>query len=305
MKLKFILVFLLLTGLLSNCSSNSNDSTDDFTEQIDDTKDEETNNGDETEEEEEEEENNEETASFPVCEGVVQTKPEFVDKDNDTNSEKCDVFLEKNGLLIMEAENTKSDFGKWVFSDQAITVKDENAPDIHTTVQLKDHRGTGYLRFAGKWGDASESSPLVYKFKIKNKGTYRLLIRNLKGLNEEGDKHNDCFIKMEGNFEVGVVDACVKDQTIEPPKVDILKHDTKFFGASNEKWKPAGQLDAHGVSFKPWAVYNFKAGEIYTLTIKGRSSKYYIDRILLVDIHKYKWGEFASYVNNAVQNTCE
>lgn len=247
----------------------------------------------------------------PVCEGIKQTAPALVDKSVEpvaNEADKCDVFLEENGLLIMEAENTKSDYGKWVFSDVELTVKDKDAPDIHTTVTLKDHRGTGYLRFTGKWGNDEEKSPLSYMFKIKNAGTYRLFIRNLKGLHEESDKNNDCFVRMEGDFDLAEVDDCVNTKNLgflPESKKDVLKEDTKFFGASNEKWNPSGKLDAHGVGFKPWAVYNFKAGETYTLVVSGRSSKYYIDRILLVDVNKYTFGEFSNYVNNAVQNACE
>lgn len=297
-KIFSLMLVLLLAFNCSNDSENEVVSKEEEKEEVIDPKEEET-------------PNEETNTPPPVCEGIKQTAPALVDKSIESvanEADKCSVFLEENGLIIMEAENTKSDYGKWVFSNAELTVKDKDASDIHTTVKLKDHRGTGYLRFAGAWGKEEDKSPLSYTFKIKNEGSYRLFIRNLKGLNEESDKHNDCFIRMEGDFEVGEVDDCVNTKNLDflqSSKLDILKHDSKFFGASNEKWSPTGKLDAHGVSFKPWAIYNFKAGETYTLVISGRSSKYYIDRILLVDIHKYTFGEFSNYVNNAVQNACE
>jgi hypothetical protein len=83
----------------------------------------------------------------------------------------------------------------------------------------------------------------------------------------------------------------------------MLSDFKKFFGASNQKWTTTGKLDNH--STKPWAIYTLKAGQTYTLTISGRSNNYMIDRIMLVDLHKYNYNQFNNYLNNAVQNSCE
>ena len=221
---------------------------------------------------------------IPICDGAIQLVPELINENIAATDKKCDVFLEKNGLLIFEAENTKSDFGNWIYE-----------------TSIPGYRGTGYLRYSGPF---TGSSPLVYKFKIENEGIYRFMIRSSKPTGVEQDANNDCFIKMEGDFVAGNMHSCLANADRNSTKTNPLKTDTKFFGTGGEgEFKnAAGQLDLN--SEKPWATYNFKAGEIYTLTITGRSSKYSIDRILIVDLNKYDYSKYNAYAKNAVQNDC-
>ncbi|NIJ45522.1 hypothetical protein FHR24_001990 [Wenyingzhuangia heitensis] len=228
----------------------------------------------------------EETKSgIPVCDDEKQPIPEYIDDSITPVNNKIDIFLEENGLLIMEAESTKSDYGKWVF--------ETTTPDF---------KGTGYLRYNGPF---SGSSPLSYTFKIKNSGIYRLMIRNSKPEGVESDANNDCFIRMEGDFTAGTIDSCVNNSEKSSKSTSVLKQDKKFFGVggTGEFKNPAGIMDlGHGNDKKLWATYNFKADNIYTLVITGRSSKYCIDRILLVDLHKYQYSEFSTYIKKAIQN---
>ncbi|MEM9339582.1 MAG: hypothetical protein AAGA66_12685 [Bacteroidota bacterium] len=280
-------------------------------EEVTDGQKDDTSEGDDSEDTTSEDSNDENTTltSFPLCDGITQPAPPFMSSLHQANSGKCGVFLEENGLVLMEAENTQSDYesheNKWVFLDEATTVAIDG--DIHRTTTEVDHRGSGYLKFTGSfWNQNEQPSKLIYTFKIQNTGSYRMQFRSLKGLNEEGDKHNDCFIKMEGDYEVGQMkEGCIDTNGKEVLLKGTyhLEKDSKFFGASNEGWKPRGLLDVH-LPYKPWAVYTFKAGETYTLTITGRSTKYFIDRIIIYDLHKYKWGEMNQFLNKATQSLC-
>ena len=266
------LLLLLLFVIVFSCST-SNDDTD-IIEII-------------TLEEEEiiEEEEEESTKiGIAICDGDVQPTPEYIDDTITPTDNKCDVFLEENGLLIFEAENTKSDFNKWIYESS-----------------IPNYRGTGYLRYKGPF---TGSSPLVYKFKIQNAGIYRFMIRSSKPDGVAQDANNDCFIKMEGDFVAGDMHTCLKNYDRNSTNTNALKKDTKFFGTGGigEFKNAAGQLDLHSV--KPWATYSFKAGETYTLTITGRSSEFSIDRILIVDLNKYDYANYNKYAKNAVQSPC-
>ncbi|MGY6649627.1 hypothetical protein [Wenyingzhuangia sp. IMCC45574] len=271
-------------------------------------------------------EKDEEIVSIPVCEGVKQPTPPLL-KDDTTgkNDEKCAVFVEENGLLVMEAENTLSDYNadsnKWIFDTKATEVvvsgfgNEKNCNIV--SKEITDHRGQGYLRFNGNWwsattaqekADFQRDNSLKYTFKVKNSGVYRLYLRAMKAIHHEcrGDAYNDCFIKMEGDFEAGEIYSeatCVNTNNYIPPTKANLTAFEKLFGGSNERWSLGTVMDVNHK--KKWPLYKLKAGETYVLTISGRSRNYFIDRIMMVDVHKYNWGEFTNYLNNATQNSCE
>lgn len=274
---------------------------------------------------------NQVTQSAPLCEGIVQPTPKMLSNASESEiNAKCGVFVEENGLLIMEAENTSSDYSaadnKWVFKNEATTVVasgfNKSNCDI-VSKEITDHKGSGYLYFNSGdywsvWSDPNEldtfreNNSLTYTFKIKNTGNYRLFLRALKAIDDRendpcrSDSFNDCFIKMEGDFGAGEVYSsaeCVNTNGYVAATKYMLSDFKKFFGASNQKWTTTGKLDNHNT--KPWAIYEFKAGQTYTLTITGRSKNYMIDRIMLVDLHKYNYNQFNNYLHNAVQNSCE
>lgn len=59
-------------------------------------------------------------------------------------------FLEKNGIVVFEAESTASDLGKWV-----------------EKTEIDGFNGSGYMEFTGHSpGSSLASSPLEYEFKI-------------------------------------------------------------------------------------------------------------------------------------------
>lgn len=281
-KTNIILWSLLFVFILTiSCQEENELALETPTKQEEEVPTDETTKGDDVTEEEEQEESK---RGIPICDGEIQPVPTFIDTSVAPIDNKCAVFLEENGLLIMEAENTKSDFGNWIYE---------------TTIS--GYRGTGYLRYVGPF---SGSSPLTYTFKIQNDGIYRLMLRSSKPNDVAQDANNDCFVKVEGDFVAGAMDACLTNSHRNSTNTNTLKENTKFFGTGGKGVfnNPAGQLDLHSV--KPWATYNFKAGQSYTLTITGRSSQFSIDRILIVDLTKYDYSKYQNYVKNAVQNPC-
>ena len=164
------------------------------------------------------------------------------------------VFLEKNGVVAIEAESTGSRLGKWI--------------------QKKDVAGFSgecHLEFTGNKPESGPAhSPLEYSFKISKPGIYQLTLRARKRLeSKREDISNDCYVAVEGDFEAGG-EASLK----------ILREDNKMFGGAADGWAWATQLDVEHKKFP--ALYRFKEGETYRLTISGRSRNFNLDRILLV-----------------------
>ena len=81
-------------------------------------------------------------------------------------------------------------------------------------------------------------SNIEYIFSVPESGTYQLLIRCHKRLEgESGDKCNDGWVKMAGDFTSGN----------DVPTED-LKSDEKFFGGSAVQWGWAEKLDWQGTA---------------------------------------------------------
>ncbi|AXT58947.1 DUF5060 domain-containing protein [Aquimarina sp. AD10] len=195
---------------------------------------------------------NEATKSFSVS-----------DSSDGGDNNSCDTYEEKDGLVVMEAENTNSTLGLWK--------KKTNNPGFS---------GSGHLEFTGNGSNGGPpSSPLTYTFKINKAGFYRLYIRARKRLDgQPQDKNNDGYVKMSGDFDPGPNSG--NNHNDDAPE-SLLRKDTKFFGGPATGWGWAEQLDAGGETNKRNAVYKFKAGKTYTLTLSGRSIKWNVDRILL------------------------
>ncbi len=164
------------------------------------------------------------------------------------------VFLEKGGLVVIEAESTTSRLGDW-----------------KKKTDVKDFQGECHLEFTGNKPESGPpKSPLKYSFTVSKGGTYALVLRARKRLeSKRSDISNDCFVALEGDFTPGG-DAPLK----------VLKSDTKLFGGDADGWGIAKTLDVNHKKYP--ALYKLKPGETYELTISGRSKNFNIDRILFV-----------------------
>lgn len=164
------------------------------------------------------------------------------------------VFLEKEGLVAIEVESTPSRLGSW-----------------KKKTDVADFSGECHFEFTGnKLTNGPPEDPLKYHFKITKPGNYALVLRARKRLeNEREDLSNDCYVAMKGDFTSG-----------GKAPLEMLQQDTKMFGGNADTWGWARSLDSGHKKFP--AIYNFKTGETYQLTISGRSKNFNLDRFILV-----------------------
>ena len=122
----------------------------------------------------------------------------------------ADTSLEKKGIVVIEAESTKSRLGDW-----------------KKKTDVKGYTGECHLEFTGnKPENGPPKSPLKYKFKINKGGKYQLTLRARKRLEtKRQDISNDCYIALKGDFSPGG----------EAP-LKTLKSDTKMFGGNADGW---------------------------------------------------------------------
>ncbi|MBB6430823.1 PEP-CTERM sorting domain-containing protein [Algisphaera agarilytica] len=179
------------------------------------------------------------------------------------------IYNESGGVVVMEMESTESPLGQWGFIGH-------DADSTYPTGAL----GTGHLEYQGPNSYGSPGSRLQYQFKINQSGNYTLWFRAHKRLlGNEPDKNNDAYVKLEGDFTSG------------NPEVPTwpLKRDTKLYGGKEDGWGLASRLDGNGVHHKA-PIYNLTAGEIYTMSISGRSNRFNVDRIILThEDTGYRW----------------
>ncbi|QDT68814.1 Beta-L-arabinobiosidase precursor [Planctomycetes bacterium MalM25] len=176
------------------------------------------------------------------------------------------VFQEQNGLVVMEMENTETtNLGLW-----------------NEETEYANYTGDGYLQFTGN-GTASgpATSPLVYKFKINQAGLYYLHLRAARDTTngQPGDHSNDAYVRVEGDYGAG---PNAGNNHGDDAPLSMLKSNTKFYGgnANSFSWNSGNRLDPGGHDNKRVAVYDFKAGEEYTLVMSGRSKWFSVDRIV-------------------------
>ncbi|MBK1875332.1 hypothetical protein [Pelagicoccus mobilis] len=177
-------------------------------------------------------------------------------------------YIEKDGIVIFEAENTESEFGLW-------TKKTE----------IEGHQGDGYIEFGGNSpASGPANSPLEYEFKITKPGLYRLHLhcaRVMVVINGENrhDVANDGYVRVEGDYGEG---PNAGNEHGDDGLLSLLKKNTKFFGGKNREfvWASGNRLDPGGHNNKRKAVYDFKAGETYKLVLSGRSQLFKVDRIM-------------------------
>jgi hypothetical protein len=179
-----------------------------------------------------------------------------------------EIHNEADGIVRLEVENTNSPLGLW-----------EKKSD------LAGFSGSGYLEFTGNEFDLGDAdSPLSYHFKINRGGTYVLDLHCAKKtIGEHADWANDCYVRVVGDYSAG---PGPHDVPMGNASLSLLKRDTKYFGGKSNAWEwsvgdwhfTGGRLDPGGKKNKRTAIYNFKAGETYTLVISGRSKAFRIDR---------------------------
>lgn len=163
--------------------------------------------------------------------------------------------------VVFEAEDTSSPLGKW-------TLRKPSDPKYYKGNDFEAINQT-YIEYNGGW--ATKESPLAYTFTCPKTGDYRLVMRMYQplGPDEAGDKKNDVFIKLEGNY----TSATTK------PKTELEQYH-KFWGRGVRQWGTCHSLE---IGNHAHATYGLIEGEEYTLTMAGRSPGTSIDYILFYE----------------------
>ncbi|GEM_PF-3550056 len=177
-------------------------------------------------------------------------------------------YQESDGLVVMEMENTSSDLDLWTFK-----------------TSISNFTGNGYLEFNGNSSiSGPATSPLEFKFTIKQAGLYYLHLhcaRETLVINGETrtDVANDAYVRVEGDYNEG---PNAGNSHGDDALLSLLTADTKFFGGNNNQfsWASGNRLDPGGHTNKRVAIYDFKAGETYKLTVSGRSKLFKINRLV-------------------------
>jgi hypothetical protein len=184
----------------------------------------------------------------------------------------------QNSFLKIEAESTKSSLGEWKIIKKGDKNYIENA-SIET-----------YLEFQGNAPDTGNpNSPLVYEFVVPETGNYRLLMMCSKRLEgEKGDRCNDAFVKIEGDYESATT----------LPKSELTDY-IKYFQEGSVKtpelaWHwgiraEKGRHEFHNM------IYSFKKGEKYKLTVAGRSQRFSFDYVVFYNNDKMTMNEAKNY----------
>ncbi len=187
--------------------------------------------------------------------------------NTDQNNSTAD-YIQSNGLVVMEAENTKSTLDLW-FED----------------TNINGFTGSSYIEFNGNTPiNGSAKSPLSYTFTVNQSGLHYLHLYVAKEhLEVNGelrtDIANDGYVRLEGDYGVG---PNVGDLHQDDAPLSALQTDTKFYGGNDQQfaWSHGARLDLGGHTNKRVAVYDLKAGETYTFVLSGRSQYFKVDRIV-------------------------
>jgi hypothetical protein len=171
--------------------------------------------------------------------------------------------------IKIEAESTTSFLDKW-------HIVKEGEPNY-----VSGTSGKSFIEFLGNNPDTGEpDSPLTYTFYCQQDGNYRLLLMTSKRLEgARGDMCNDAYVKMEGDF-----------QSATNLDINILKNYLKYFQEGSVKtpekawhWGIRAEQGRHQFYN---LIYNFKKGQVYTLTLAGRSQRFSVDYIVFYNNDK-------------------
>jgi hypothetical protein len=172
-------------------------------------------------------------------------------------------FIEQNGLVIAEAENSQFQ-GDWT---------------LRTSVT--GYTGAGYLEY--KTGDpftgissapsgTSGATVLSYRFKISTPGRYRIVVRNACPHKTE---HNDVWVRAPDS---GIVAIRVTSTATTTEVFAASKWIKGYSNSGSDQWN----VQTRTIDFTPHDLYTdfLTAGE-YRILLAGRSTQFKADRVIL------------------------
>jgi hypothetical protein len=197
------------------------------------------------------------------------------------------MFVERDGLIVIEAENADALGAGWVVGPD----------DSPTSPDIDDAGGAAGGRFIVWEGDSSLNRPgngvTTYFIDIGNVGTYRFVWRNQVGRGDNTTEHNDTWLKIEADAFYGFRSR--DDSTVCPKGFDPVLNDCeggapngsgrdgwfKIYSSGAVSWRWQARTsdnDAHDIFAR------FDSPGIYAFLISGRSTSHVIDRIVLYGI---------------------
>ena len=182
-----------------------------------------------------------------------------------------EVFLESNGLVVIEAESMPV-VGPWELRSE-----------------VADFKGTGYLHWTGPIrlapNAAVDNDAITYHFKIDNAGTYEFRWRSYIAGGDSALDSNDSWVRFPTGENV--------DGELE------LNSWTKAFQNQFGQWSWGANTEDHVNGGSGQLRQHFSAGEHY-LQISGRSTDHAVDRMILFNTDMR--GFAASIMDNAAES---
>ncbi|MGF1457072.1 MAG: calcium-binding protein [Alphaproteobacteria bacterium] len=206
-----------------------------------------------------------------------------------------DAFVEKDGLVIIEAESADTLPGDWENAETYSTSESSQVsnPDDATGNNFIVWQGNQFLNRPG-------NGVITYHIQINNPGLYELDWHNQVGLGTSTRDHNDTWVKIEADAFYAVKNngSVVRPRGTNPendfpdgagfPNGSSADGWFKVYssGANNWRWSArTSDNDAHTV------VARFDEPGTYKLHLSARSSSHIIDRIVLVNTELFD-GEY-------------
>lgn len=176
-------------------------------------------------------------------------------------------YQERNGLVVIEAENFTGETGNWVkeTSSQPFT-------------------GTSYIRWNGSNNFSTPGVGVINAtFTIQNPGEYRVQIRNKVGHGSNTTESNDTWLKFPGVNDFygrsGTHKVYPKGSGLTPNPEGASKNGwLKMYCHGTTNWSWNSKTNDND----PYPVYvNFATAGEYTISLSGRSQHHCVDRIVL------------------------
>lgn len=187
-------------------------------------------------------------------EDPIKDTPKEEEEETPVETEKTCSIVDKDGLLIIEAESFELK-GKWRVVEGA-----------------KASQGK-YIEYYGpnSYNTQNLDNEISVKFKVDAASSYRVKWYMRQPEEAEGDKSNDVWIYFPGNLGY----AWVNNASL------VLEHYEKFVSRGKIDFTYGGALDLHNPKSSSWMTVKFPEAGEYTLKICGRSNSFQLDKIVL------------------------
>ncbi|OEK08819.1 hypothetical protein A8C32_00655 [Flavivirga aquatica] len=198
-------------------------------------------------------------------------------------------FEEKNGLLIIEAENVQN------YDEALFTLETGKVGTTNPT-------GTGYLRYNGPdhYGAQVAAHTVAYKIKINNPGEYQFIWRNVRDPKATtGDAANDSWLLIKDN---GARFYGKKGGT----EYTLTKHTKLWVQKSDFVYECFGETHQGGKKINSMSIWvDFPTAGEYTIEYGGRSNGHSVDRLTLFKANQSDAAKNVNTPESKQEGNCE